>query len=112
MLIEEATLNWARPELRSDLARVFEHGRMRSASSKQISVMLEARKKAQPQALSQHLVAVVGTFIKLQQRRHEADYDHGKVWAKTDVQTLITEVSEPAAQAYLVSLPGTRPRSE
>src|SRR5580658_2808224 len=31
LLISEATLNWGRPELRSELGRFFEHGRMRSA---------------------------------------------------------------------------------
>jgi hypothetical protein len=32
LLISEATLNWARPELRSELGRFFGHGRMKSAS--------------------------------------------------------------------------------
>jgi hypothetical protein len=32
LLISEATLNWGRPELRSELGRVFGHGKMKSAS--------------------------------------------------------------------------------
>src|SRR5882672_11672305 len=34
LLISEATLNWGRPELRSELGRIFEHGRMKNASVK------------------------------------------------------------------------------
>lgn len=123
LLVEEASLNWGRPELRTELGRVFEHGKMRSASSKLISAINEAHKKIPPAPVTQHLAAVAGTFVKLQQRRHEADYNLGKEWSQTDVRTLIDEVSdafakwseireEPSAQAYLVSLLGTRPRSE
>ena len=123
LLIEAATLNWGRAELRSDLGRVFEHGRMRSASARQSSSIHDAHKKSPPTTVTQHLVVVADTFIKLQQRRHEADYDTGKEWSRTDVQKLVAEVSEafgkwseirhePAAQAYLVSLLGTRARSE
>jgi hypothetical protein len=32
LLISEATLNWGRPELRSELGRIFMHGKMKSAS--------------------------------------------------------------------------------
>jgi hypothetical protein len=66
---------------------------------------------------------VTDTFIEAQQRREEADYDTGKGWTQTDVVTLIDAVAaafeswkaireEPAAQAYLVSLLGRRPRPE
>jgi hypothetical protein len=59
----------------------------------------------------------------VQQKRNDADYDTGKAWTQTDVLTQIDAVSEafeswkairdePAAQAYLVSLLGKRPRSE
>jgi hypothetical protein len=34
LLISETTLNWARVELRGQLGRVFEHGKMKSASEK------------------------------------------------------------------------------
>jgi hypothetical protein len=71
----------------------------------------------------ERLRSVAGRFIKVQQRREEADYDTGKEWTQTDVLTLIDVVAdafgnwqeirdEPVAQAYLVSLLGKRARSE
>ena len=123
LLITEATLNWANVEMRLELGRVFEHGKMRAASSRQKSAILEAHKNVLPTDVTRSLLFVAETFITLQQRRHEADYDLGKIWSRTEVQTLLDEVSkafakwnqirhEPAAQAYLVSLLGTRARTE
>jgi len=127
LLIADATLNWARPELRSDLGRVFGHGKMKSASVEKRSE-LEAHFKKNPLAshelaVFKHLHRVADTFIQVQQRREEADYDAGKEWTQTDVLTQIDAVGaafeswkaireEPVAQAYLVSLLGKRARSE
>jgi uncharacterized protein (UPF0332 family) len=127
LLIFEATLNWGRPELRSELGRVFGHGKMKNASVEKRSELDAHLKKnpipSQELAVSKHLRTVADTFIQVQQRREEADYDTGKEWTQTDVLSQIDAVAaafeswkaireEPAAQAYLVSLLGTRPRSE
>ena len=127
LLISEATLNWGRPELRSELGRVFGHGKMRSASVEKRSELNAHFKKnslpSQELAVCKHLHTAAHTFIEVQQRREEADYDTGKEWTQTDVVTQIDAVAAafeswktireaPVAQAYLVSLLGKRPRSE
>jgi uncharacterized protein (UPF0332 family) len=127
LLISEATLNWGRPELRSELGRVFEHGKMKNASvEKRSALNADFGKNPAPSrelVISKQLHAVADTFIQVQQKRNDADYDTGKEWTQTDVLTQIDAVSaafenwraihdEPVAQAYLVSLLGKRPRSE
>ncbi len=100
---------------------------MKSASVRKRSE-LDAHFKTNPppsQELTvfEHLRTVADTFIEVQQKREEADYDTGKEWSQTDVLSQIDAVAaafeswkaireEPVAQAYLVSLLGTRPRSE
>jgi uncharacterized protein (UPF0332 family) len=127
LLISEATLNWGRPELRAELGRVFGHGRMKSASVEKRSE-LEAHLKnnvlpSEDLAVCKHLHTIAGTFIQVQQRREEADYDTGKEWTRTDVLKWIGAVAAAfeswdtiretfAAQAYLVSLLGKRQRPE
>ena len=127
LLISEATLNWARPELRSELGRFFGHGRMKSASVTKRSE-LEAHFKQNPSPSQElevlkHLRLVANTFIEVQQKREEADYDTGQEWDQTNVEKQIDAVEkafkswkairdEPVAQAYLMSLLGKRPRSE
>ena len=127
LLISEATLNWGRPELRSELGRVFDHGRMKSASEGKCRALnAEFAKKPPPSQellVSKRLHTVADTFIQAQQKRNDADYDTGKQWTRTDVLTQIDAVSaafeswkairdEPVAQAYLVSLLGKRARAE
>ena len=46
LLISEATSNWARPELRNQLGRCFDHGSMRSASESMLSEMNTLLKKS------------------------------------------------------------------
>jgi uncharacterized protein (UPF0332 family) len=127
LLISEATLNWGRPELRPELGRVFGHGKMKSASVEKRSE-LDAHFKRNPPvspelAVFKHLHTVAQTFIQVQHRREEADYDTGKEWTQTDVLTQIDAVGEafeswkaireePIAQAYLISLLGKRTRPE
>ncbi len=126
LLISEATLNWGRPEFRSELGRFFGHGRMNSAC-KEKRAEIDDPKRTPPStralAVYQHLRRVADTFITVQQRREEADYDTGKEWKGTEVEKQIDAVEEgfesrkaireePAARAYLVSLLGKRPRPE
>ena len=66
-------------------------------------------------------MAFPNAFIQAQQRRNDADYNIAKEWTPIEVATQIASVSdafegwktirdESAAQAYLVSLLGTRER--
>jgi len=50
LLVSEATLNWGRPELRSELGRVFGHGKMKSASVEKRSELDAHFKKIPSQA--------------------------------------------------------------
>ena len=89
LLISEATLNWKRAEYRDALARVFEHGKMKSACRKKIGE-LTVYFKTNPRAgseltVAQHLHRVAQTFVEAQQNRHVADYDNSRVWARTAV---------------------------
>ena len=126
LLISEATLNWGRPELRPELGRFFEHGRMKSACKEKRSEIDNLRKSLhsiREMAVSNHLRIVADAFITVQQKREVADYDTGKEWDPTEAGEQIDAVAaafeswkaireEPAAQAYLVSLLGKRPRPE
>jgi len=126
-LISEATLNWNRADLRPALGRVFEHGKMKSASEEKRSE-IKNRLKTDSVASAeltvlQHLDTVVNTFIQAQQKRNDADYDNSKEWTQSDVLIQIDAVAEAfkswnaiaeesVAQAYLVSLLGKRRRSD
>jgi hypothetical protein len=125
LLISEATSNWARPELRAILDRCFDHGPMKSASETKVSQInalfkdnsLEGAEKS----LNFHLRTVANAFIQAQQRRNDADYNLAKDWTPVEVATQIGSVSEAfkswsiirgevLAQAFLVSLLGTKER--
>lgn len=119
LLISEATLNWARDELRDQLGRVFEHGKMKSASENKVSD-LNAYFKTNPaegreRTIADHLGIVCNAFIQAQQRRNDADYNTAKECTPMEVKIQIQEVTEAfqswnvirnegVAQAWLVSL--------
>lgn len=126
LLISEATLNWKRPEQRASLARMFEHGKMKSASERQRAVcnhFLNSDPPAGPSLdRARHLHRVADTFFRAQQQRHTADYDNSARWTRTEVTSQIKEVEkafaswrairdEPDAQAFLISLLGN-PRAQ
>jgi len=125
LLISEATANWARPELRSVLGRCFDHGPMKTASETKVSQINTALKdnssESPEKTVALHLRTVANAFIQAQQRRNDADYNTAKEWTPVEVYTQIASVNEafrawkiirdePVAQAYLVSLLGTRER--
>jgi hypothetical protein len=106
LLISEATANWGRPELRSELGRVFEHGKMKNASLK---IKKKNPSSLHEGAVSDHLHAVADTFIQVQQRREEADYDTGKEWARTDVDAVINAVTAAFGKLERDSRRASRP---
>ncbi len=132
LLISEATANWARPELRAVLGRCFEYGPMKTASetkisqiNTEISQINSAFKDNPPEGAEKtvaiHLRTVAKAFIQAQQRRNDADYNTAKEWTPVEVYTQIASVNEAftawnimrdeaTAQAYLVSLLGTKER--
>jgi len=117
LLTTEAAQNWKHPSQRSRFARMFDHGRMKTCSSKTSSLQLPKDSAKIPTAADLKLVA--GSFVILQQARHTADYDNSKVWSRTEVYEVINraeyamavwmEIREKEmAQDYLLDLMGTR----
>ena len=99
LLIADFVANWALTEQRARLGRMFEHRRMSGAA-------LNFRD-------------LISKFTKLQNDRHEADYDVGRKWSRSDVENtlvLASEVfntwrgirNEKAAQHHLMSMFGAR----
>ena len=121
-LISEATLNWKRASQRNQFARLFEHGKMKSASIMQrsyVNAYLKTKPGPSPELeCAKHLHHIAETFTKAQEWRHLADYDNSKRWSRNEVLTLIDPVEEAfrrwheirdeeAAQDFLLSLLGT-----
>src|SRR5258708_8316828 len=69
LLISEATLNWGRLELRSELGRIFEHGRMKNASMEKRSELSAQMGKNPPPTphlvISPHFHPLPTPFIQL-----------------------------------------------
>ena len=125
LLISETTANWARPELRAILGRSFDHGRMKTASEARVSQINTDFKDNSPEGLEKtvaiRLRTVANAFIQAQQRRNDADYNMAKEWTPVEVAAQIASVNEAfkmwnlirdeaVAQAYLVSLLGSKER--
>jgi hypothetical protein len=93
LLVAEAVGNWKRSDQRSKLARAFEHGRMKQASVKTRSGRFDGQS---PQAVS-GLKTVANAFIRLQEFRHEADYDDSLRLTRTTTLARIALASEAFA---------------
>jgi hypothetical protein len=81
LLTIAAAGEWKKPRQRVAFTRAFEHKRMKIACGK-------TNKQQFPHfsmASGAHLRNVAGTFVDLQDLRHEADYDNSIVWARTEV---------------------------
>ncbi len=117
LLTMEAAQNWKHQSQRDRFARLFDHGRMKTCSSKVSSRPLPVDPTAIPVASDLRLVA--DSFVKLQQARHTADYDNSIVWSRTQALEMIFMAKsaltawsnireEEIAQDYLLDLMGTR----
>jgi uncharacterized protein (UPF0332 family) len=114
LLTTEAAQNWKNAGQRDRFARMFDHGRMKTSSSK-----ISSRPLPVDPADATGLKLVADSFVKLQQARHTADYDNSKVWSRIQVWEMITEAEDAIAtwsniregqmaQDYLLDLMGTR----
>jgi hypothetical protein len=127
LLISEATLNWARPELRPMLGRLFDHGPMYQTSvnkQSELNVYFKGNPPASPErTVKEHLLTVSKTFVQAQQRRIDADYNMGREVTETEALTQIESVrqafeswdiirEDAHAQAYLLSMLGNKDRRE
>jgi hypothetical protein len=117
LLTTEAAQNWKHESQRNRFARIFDHGRMKTCSSRVSSRTLPTDPAELQVATDLKLVA--DSFVILQQARHTADYDNSKVWSRTQVWETIVQAQyamiawmairdEEMAQDYLFDLLGTR----
>ncbi len=117
LLTTEAAQNWKHQSQRNRFARMFDHGRMRTCSSKVLSRTLPTDPAEILAAADLKLVA--DSFVTLQQARHTADYDNASEWSRTDVYETIVQAQDAmtawaairekeVAQDYLFDLMGTR----
>ena len=117
LLTTEAAENWKHQNQRARFARMFDHGRMKTCSSRVSSRPLPVDPAEIPIATDLKLVA--DSFVKLQQARHTADYDNSHVWSRTQVWDVISEAEDAMAawsnirekeiaQDYLLDLMGGR----
>jgi uncharacterized protein (UPF0332 family) len=117
LLTTEAAQNWKRASQRDRFARLFDHSRMKTCSSKFASRPLPVNPAEVP--VAEDMKRVADTFVKLQQARHTADYDNSKVWSRTQVYEMIALAEdakaawarireEELAQEYLLDLMGGR----
>jgi uncharacterized protein (UPF0332 family) len=117
LLTTEAAENWKHQSQRNRFTRMFDHGRMKTCSSKLSSRPLPT----DPAEISvaKDLKLVADSFVTLQQARHTADYDNSKVWSRTQVYETIAQAEDAMtswmvireremAQDYLFDLMGTR----
>ena len=117
LLTTEAAQNWKHQNQRARFARMFDHGPMKTCSSRVSSRPLPVSPDEIPIATNLKLVA--DSFIKLQQDPHTADYDNSHVWSRTQVWDVISEAEDAMAawsnirekeiaQDYLLDLMGGR----
>ena len=117
LLTTEAAQNWKHQTQRNRFARIFDHGRMKTCSSKVSSRPLPA--DPAEALIATDLKLVADSFVTLQQARPTADYDNSKVWSRTQAYETIVQAQDAMtawmairekelAQDYLFDLMGTR----
>lgn len=111
LLIDQAVANWRAQELRQDLSRAFDHGVMKSASQR----FLTLRFPGEDPSMVERLKVVAGTFGQMQELRHTADYNGAVYWTRTQALLQVQSVREAfecwktirkerIAQEYLLAL--------
>src|SRR5438105_2170909 len=80
LLTTEAAQNCKHPSQRNRFARMFDHGRMKTCSSKVSSRPLPT--DPAEILIATDLKLVADAFVTLQQARHTADYDNSRVWSR------------------------------
>jgi hypothetical protein len=127
LLISDAVAYCGDPQLANTLARVFDHGGMKSASDTKVSEingMFDPKPPAEPdRTIMFHLHNVAETFGQAQNNRLDADYNMAREWQPQQVSLLVEGVenafksweivrTEQAAKDYLLSMLPTRERKQ
>jgi hypothetical protein len=115
LLVQEAVQSWnGSSTARFGLERRFEHRTMKDVSNAIVRSSWRGWSSPSPVAPTE-LRTVAKTFVKLQDARHQADYDNSLTWAFMDAQAMVTATqtafadwakirTHPAANEYLLSL--------
>jgi hypothetical protein len=115
-----AAESWAVGRERHRFARLFEHGKVKTASGN-LRNKLKGRLGVNPspddKKTADTLIAIAEQFVALQQERNSADYDNARVWSYTEVENVYMReldlymnweaVSKtPFAESYLLDMLG------
>jgi hypothetical protein len=117
-----AAEHWAVERERHRFARLFEHGKIKTAFEK-LPKRIKERIGTSPSELDRKaanaLESIAREFVALQEDRHSAGYDNSKVWSYTEAEDVITRAHDiyllwntirdtPLAQSYLLDMMGGR----
>jgi uncharacterized protein (UPF0332 family) len=116
LLIHDASrIMISNPDVRQKLSRAFDHGDMRAASGAFANPRGDLKKLTGGIPIPVDLQTVAATFVRMQDTRHEADYDLSRPFTRAEVNRLVADVDQafrlwqsvkidPASQAYLAAL--------
>ena len=115
-----AAESWAVGRERHRFARLFEHGRLRTASLAlpgRLKERLGDNASPDDRKTADTLGAIAKEFVALQEYRNSADYDNSRVWSYTEVEDVILRARDlyvrwdtvsktPFAESYLLDMLG------
>ena len=113
-LINETLANWSKPSSRPKLVRAFDHRTMKAAANRVCNEREFPFAGENPHVVS-NLRTVAKTFVRLQDKRHIADYDNSTSWTRTQALREVNAAeqafrmwksirNEQIAQNFLVSI--------
>lgn len=113
-LIQEIVANWSKLSSRPKLARAFDHKTMKAAANRVCNGREFPFVGENPNVVSS-LRMVAQTFVRLQDKRHIADYDNSTSWTRTQAVREVNAAeqafriwksirNEQIAQDFLVSI--------
>ena len=120
LLTMTAAESWTVGRERHRLARLFEHGRLKTASLAlpgKLRERLGDNASPDDQKTADTLGAIAKDFVALQQDRNSADYDNSRTWSYTEVENVIVRAHDlylgwitvrktPLAESYLLDMLG------
>jgi hypothetical protein len=120
LLTMTAAESWAVGRERHRFARLFEHGRLKTASLAlpgKLKERLGNNASPEDQKTADTLSAIAKDFVALQQDRNSADYDNSRAWSYTEVVNVIERAHDlylgwnsvsktPLAESYLLDMLG------
>jgi hypothetical protein len=97
LLIRATVMNWSEPLHQARISRIFEHDRMKKVSGvtiKRVAAVIDPGHPNSIEAISRvELAKVAEAFVRLQQARHDADYDLEEPLAQADANTHVKQAN-------------------